>query len=168
MPEWSKFTDDEINSIKIKLNEAFDKGMKIILLFTPIICLIMPYMPGRRGRGRMIDSMEYEEAVLQFGIIWLLTLLGVSIWNNYKTNKQFSDNRIFFRKKSETTIIKLKSKSAFSRFDDLIITELKGKLKSIKIDKDQSKKFEISDQIKIEYEEQTSTILKLEKVSQIN
>ena len=74
MPEWSKFTDSEIELIKDKMNHKFERAMIITILLSPIVCLIMPYIPGRRGRGPMIDRMPYWDAVLQMSKFWIAAL----------------------------------------------------------------------------------------------
>ena len=89
MPEWSKFTDTEIDLIKDKMNHKFERTMIGIILLSPILCLIMPYIPGRRGRGPMVDSMPYWDAVLLISIFWFATLIGVLVWNYFKSNSQF-------------------------------------------------------------------------------
>ncbi len=162
MPDWTSFTDDEISQIKTKLNKKFDKALVVTLLFSPIFCLVVPYLPGKRGRKRMIDRMEYDEAVLQFAIIWLLVLIGVWIWNNYKVNKQFRENRKFLRKKIIIASVRTKKKSIFKSYENIIETNLEGELEAIEVGKQQSSKFNIGDNLKIEIEEQTNTVLKIE------
>ena len=55
MPEWAQFTDEEIALIKQKVNQRFDKVMIVLIIISPFILLVMPYIPSRRGRGAMID-----------------------------------------------------------------------------------------------------------------
>ena len=164
MPEWSTFSDKEINTIKKKSNETFDKAAKITWLLSPIICLIAPYLPGRKGRGSMVETMGYEKAVLYFSLFWIGINLFVWFSHKSKTNKEFSENRKFLRRKNVKTVVKRKSRTAFSFFDNILMTELDGNLKTIQIKREESESIKIGEEIQIEYEEQTNTILKLEKV----
>lgn len=161
MPEWSKFTDNEVESIKHKLNHKFERSMIITILLSPIICLVMPYFLGRRGA--VINKMPYWDAVVQMSIIWFAALLGIWIWNSFKTKKQYSKNRKFLRKKNEIAEITDKSKSFLSSFVNIIGTNLEGDLSSIKIEKEHSKMLGIGDKVNIEFEEHTKTIFRIEK-----
>jgi len=163
MPEWSKFTDSEIELIKYKLNHKFERGMIIVILISPIICLIMPYIPGRRGRGPLIDRMPYWDAVLQMSLIWFATLIGVWIWNYLKTKKQYSENKIFLKKTNEIGEITGKSKSFFSTYANKIITNLEGDLGIMKIEKKESQSLNIGDKVEVIYEQQTKTIFEINK-----
>lgn len=161
MSGWTSFTDKEINSIKINLNQKFDRAMIFILLFTPLICLIAPYIPSRK-RKRMIDRMDYNDAVLQFAIFWILVIIGVWIWNNYNSKKQFLKHRKFLRKKKLIALVKEKKKSIFKSYKNNLITNLEGSLKKIRIAKEQSNNLKIGDEIRIEIEEHTETVLTIE------
>ena len=163
MPEWSKFTDSEIELIKDKMNHKFERAMIITILLSPIVCLIMPYIPGRRGRGPMIDRMPYWDAVLQMSIFWIAALIGVWIWNYFKTNSPYAANRKHLKKKKEIGKVISKSKSFLSSFENTLTTNLKGHLKEIKIDKDEAQLLSTGDNVEIEFEEHTKTILKVVK-----
>ena len=163
MPKSSSFTDSEIELIKHKINHKFESSMIIAVLASPIICLIMPYIPGRRGRVPMIDEMPYWDAVWRMSIIWILVLIGVWFRNYFKTRNQFSASRKYLRRKNKRGVAIGKSKSLFSRFDNKLSTNIEGKLKEIKIEKEESQSLKVGDKIEIEFEEHTMTIFKIEK-----
>jgi len=164
MPEWSKFSDDEIVLIKQKMNAKFEKAMIITLLFSPIICLAMPYIPGRRGRGPMIDRMPYWDAVLQMSIIWILALIGVWICNYLKSKNQYSRNRRFLKKKILKGVIVNKSKGKFKSYDNIIETNLDNEFSKMELENDESNNFNVGDKFELEFEENTKTILSIIKV----
>lgn len=163
MSDWSTFTDDEIREIKHTLNVEIERAMIVVLLISPILCAIAPYFPGRRGR-RLIDRMNYLDAVFAFSLMWVILLIGIWFWHNYKTNKEFAENRSFLRKKQVGTSVKLKSKSIISTYEDIMVTDLQDTLETIKLSKEESLNLKIGDEIIVEYEEQTKTVLKLEKL----
>lgn len=163
MGDWTGFTDEEITKIKQGLSKKNDQVMLIMILASPLICLVAPYFPSRRGRERMIDKMDYEDAILQCAIIWLLVLIAFWIWNNYKTRKQFVKSRRFLRKKKINAIVKGKEKSIFKTYKNVLKTNLGNQLASIQISENQSMRINIDDEVEIEIEEQTSTILNIEK-----
>lgn len=167
MADWSKFSDIELDAIKHKMNQKFEKAMIIIMIVSPVICLIMPYIPGRRGRGPMIDKMPYSDAVLQASIIWFLALIGVWIWNYFKTQNQFSKNRKFLKKKNIEGLIVDKSKGFMDSFKIEITTNLEHGLNSFKIEKEEFRKFNVGDYISIDFEEHTKTIFKVYKIDKL-
>ena len=164
MPEWAQFTDEEIALIKQKMNQRFDKVMIVLIIISPFILLVMPYIPSRRGRGAMIDKMPYWDAVLQGSIIWFIALIMVWIWNHFSSQRQFSRNRKFLKKRIVKTEIISKSVGIFYNPKNQIITELEGKLNKLDIKKKEFNDFNIGDRIRIEYEEHTKTILDLDRI----
>jgi len=164
MPDWSKFTDNEIVLIKQKMNNEFDKAMIAVLLCSPIICLVMPYIPGRSGREPMIERMPYWDAVLQMSIFWILALLGVWVWNYFRSKRQFARNRQFLKKEIKTGNILNKTKGIFKSYDNYIETNIDNELGKLEIEKYESPDYSIGDKIEIEYEEHTKAILRIRKV----
>jgi len=164
MPEWSKFTDDEIVLIKHKMNVKFEKGMIVTLLLSPIICLAIPYIPGKRGRGPMIDRMPYWDAVLQISIIWILALMGIWIWNYFKSINQLSQNRRFLKKKILIGDINNITKGNFMSFKNYIETNIDNEFDKLEVGKDELINYKIGDKVEIEFEEHTKTVLRITKV----
>jgi|GEM_PF-4039720 len=166
MLESTGFTDEEIQLIQSKLNETFEKGMMFLLLVTPLICLIGPYIPGRRSEP-LIDRMGFADAFLRFAIIWVLMILILWFWQVYKYRKEFAALRPFLKRKCYTSIIKRKSRSTLSMFDDKLITDLKGDLRYIRVTKAQSKSVDGGNLVLIELEERTKAVLKIEKLGSL-
>lgn len=115
----------------------------------------------------MIDRMPYWDAVIQCTIYWALALIGVWIWNYFNSQKEFTNNRKFLRKKNAVVQIIDKSRGRFSLFENEITTNVEGGLRFLKVDKEQSQNFMIGDHLEIEYEEHTKTIFKMTKAKNI-
>lgn len=165
MSDWSNFTTKEIDLIISKSKKEFDLGMKVTLFLSPLACVIAPYLPSRKGRDRLIDTMDYEKVVLIWAIIWVGILIITWISNNQKVEKEFWENRKFLRRKFLTAKIKKKEKSFFKKFENKLITDLKWEFRELEVSNEQSSEFEIGDDIQIEIEEQTRTVLKINKLS---
>ena len=106
MSDWTSFTDEEINSIKLKLNEKFDLCFKLMVFLSPLFCLIFIYAPSKKDGIRMIDRMSIHDAVIQSAILWFLVLIVIWFLNKYRIDGQVSDSRKFLRKKNIEATIK--------------------------------------------------------------
>ena len=62
------------------------------LIIGGVICIpllfIYPYLPGRRGRPASIETMEYNDAILFTGIIWIIVIPLSYFWKKEKFNKK--------------------------------------------------------------------------------
>ena len=162
MPEWSKFTDSDINKIKHHLESNINKLLVLVLKLSPIIILIAPIIPNGARAQRMIDRMPYWDAVLQLAIIWPIVLTLSLLWNYYYMPRQLAKHRKFLRKRKLSTNVTGKSKSLFSLYENKLITDLEAPFHEITIEKELIRKINEGDKIEIEYEEHTKTILAVE------
>lgn len=168
MPESSKFSDKEISLIKDKQKKGFNRGIIITILLSPIICLFSPHLSNiKRGGKSLLEGKEYWGEVIFFSLFWFVVMVITWISNTYRINKQFLENKELLKRKTIVAIVKRKSRSVFSSSDDVLATSLSRDFKYIKVDKDKLGTIEINDEIQIEYEEHTNTILKIEKVNQL-
>jgi hypothetical protein len=163
MSDWTSFNDNEIYLIKQKLQSKFDKALKYVLLLSIPLCFLAPYFPGRRGNGRLIDKMEYDDAIIYFGIIWFISILGITIWNKFKTEKQFNQLRRFLKKEIIISKVLQKKKGFLKNYENKLITQLDNELKVIEIEREFSEKISVHDKIELKIEKNTNTILSIEK-----
>lgn len=159
------FTDEEIKLIRHNFRRGLEQGRIFLLFITPLICTIGPYIPGRKS-GPLIDRMDYADAFLRFTILWSLIVLLVWIWQEYKNRGQFAALRPFLTRTQHIATIKRRSQSAFSRFPNRLVTNLPDSLPYIPVTKAQSQIFHPGDTLFVEVEDQTWTVLKIEKVEQ--
>jgi len=166
MSERTQFTDDEIETIRYNFFRKFDLGIKWGLPLLALMCLVMPYLPGRRGRGPLIERMDYADAVIMYTVI-LVVAVGISLlWQNDKLNKEYRQLRASMRKKKLSAKVVKKKKSIFKSYHNRLITDLEGELETIEIDKAESEQFNVGDTFQIEIEEQTNTVLNIFKENQ--
>jgi len=103
MSDRTQFTDDEIETIRYKFFRKLDLGLRWSLPIFGLMCLVMPYLPGRRGKPPMIERMDYTDAVIMCAVVFTLAI-GISwIWQNHKYNEEFRKLRAYMRKKKLTT-----------------------------------------------------------------
>lgn len=159
------FTDEEVKLIRHKFRQGFEQGMMLLLLITPLICAIGPYIPGKKN-GSLINKMDYVDAFSWFAIPWSLMVLAVWIWQGYRYNQQFSELKPFLTRKQYIVTIERRSRSAFSSFDDRLVTNLTESLPYIPVTKAQSKMFHPGDTLLVEIEEKTRAVIKMAKEEQ--
>jgi len=127
------------------------------------MCLVEPYLPGRRGKPPTIERMDYADAVIMCAVI-LAVGVGISwIWQNHKLNEEFRKLRVWMRKKKLTGTVVKKKKSIFKSYHNRLVTDLEGELEIIEIDKAESEQFNVGDTFQIEIEEHTNTVLHILK-----
>lgn len=156
------FTDEEVKLIRHEFRKGLEQGRVFLLFITPLICAIGPYIPGRKS-GPLIDRMDYADAFFRFTILWTLIVLLIWVWQEYKYSREFSALRPFLTRTQHMVKIKRRSQSAFSLFPNRLVTNLPDSLPYIPVTKAQSQIFHPGDKLLVEVEEQTWTVLKIEK-----
>ena len=161
MSDWKSFTDEELTKIEKKLSKKFNQGLRGVLILSPIICLLAPYLPGRKGRDSLAEKLGYEYAVLIFTVFWIILLISLTLWNGYNIERQMKEYRKFLRKRILKARIKNKQRGIFKSFANIAKTDLEGELSRIELDKAQSNEINKGDEVIIEVEEHTKAILNL-------
>ena len=164
MTDTSSFTDAEIETIKLKMNQKFDNGMIGSLIILSFFSFIAPYIPGRRNGKPMVETMPYWDAVLFVAIVFVFIFIVIWISHYYRSRIQFSQNRKFLRRKKVSGEVINKSKGLFSSFENKIKTNLKDDFKLIRVEKEESMHLDVGDAIEIEYEDHTKAILNVLKL----
>ena len=159
MASWTNFTDEELALIKEKLHEKNEKSIIYALLIAPVIWLIVPYLPGRRGRPSMVERMDYQDAVLLVAVLFTGALLLVYIRNYIRANRTFKKDRIFFSRRQVVVRVKRKSRTWLKSFDNILETDHQDRLGKIEINKEQSTQIKVGDELDLEIEEYTNTVL---------
>ncbi len=159
------FTDAEVKLIRQNFRQGLEQGRIFLLFITPLVCAIGPYIPGRRS-GPLIDRMDYADAFIRFTMLWCFTMLLIWIWQEHKYRRQFAALRPSLTRTKHIVTIKRRSQSAFSRFPNRLVTNLPDSLPYIPVTKAQSQIFYPGDTLLVEVEQQTWTVLKIEKMEQ--
>lgn len=83
---------------EIEIEKTKFSKFKRNLLIGTIICIpllfIYPYMPGRRGRPPLIETMDYTHAIIFIGILWAIVIPLSYFWNKENHRKKIKALKI--------------------------------------------------------------------------
>ncbi|MBB4080804.1 hypothetical protein GGR28_003439 [Lewinella aquimaris] len=153
----------EIAIVKHKLDRENNLKIFYILLLSPVIFLLGPFIPGKRGKGALVEKMDYWDTVVVFALVWILILFGVIIYLWIKRDKEFMTMRPYLRKEAYSLKVKRKSRSAFSLYDDLLVPFDTNNVKRLKINRQESELIKVNDTLDVKIEVNTGLVLSLKK-----
>jgi hypothetical protein len=159
----SSFTKEELVKIKRNNNKNFYKGIIVIIVLTPILCLTGPYIPSRGGGESLVDIMSYEMGVLIYASLWTVLTSSILLLNRYKARKVKKNHNNFFRKRIVNAKVYSQKLKVLKSSGYIAKTNEIGELEDITIPKSFAKEVKIGDEVILEVEEKTNTVLKINK-----
>jgi hypothetical protein len=157
MSDLSYFNDLEIEKVKETIVENYFDNIKLLIAFSPILSIIIPFIPSKHGNS-LIDTYGYFEAYFYSLTLFPIVMLLIYALYKYQSYDKFNELRRFLRKKEVTATIVEKKEAFFPFFKDQIIFRIGKDVAILRVDKDIFQKHQINEKYKLIIEEHTLTI----------
>ena len=157
--------DSDIILIQNKMNWKYDWALILTLIISIPLLFISPYIPSTKGL-KLIDSMEYYDAVLFFSLIWFGCIIIVYFYNKIKVKNEFNKYFLHFSKKEINTEIIEIQKSSLKR-NEVIRIRFENEINDFEFDPDMFCNVKAGDKVNLVIETITKTVLKIEKLTDV-
>ncbi len=106
MPDWELFQNDDQKKLRKIVSRKYKIALTVTLLWTIPLMFIAPYIPGKRGRPSMNESMGYWNAVVLFSVIWLILIGIVAVYNLFRAENDYDAVSDHFKIEKISGIVK--------------------------------------------------------------